>query len=371
MTILLGARQQQHVRALQRLQPRPILVQRLTSDPEAQKGTRWVPLDQVYPGAELWTRSVLLNEVLFDCDARPWSRVANATADLLTVLHELQATPYSGPSGGKGSHTSVFLDPASIRGPERLFERAQFLGVDIWSEARMTFAHAVFNGMGLPPEDDARWAPPAGGSGVWDRSKVKWSAARSGSMIRVLGTPGSAGARKTTVDWSPEEWRASAATEAPPVAPLKWFDAPVLYPIPPSISQLIVAAVERAVLAAEAVYTETKPTRNPIAALAEVKRVPCVARILREPASPGTRHYAFLNLAVTAWHAGVTRRGAESLMRQALALCGLDEADKSWQALQDVYAGRYSIRATACPSPHVSALCEPSCCPLSRGFTLR
>ena len=376
MTIvgLVGRLQLKHLAALQALQPnRPILVQ------TDVKVARWVPWTEVAADQDLWTRSVLLNEVLFDVDAKPWRAVALAMARLVRVLDELHVPYYAGPSGGKGAHASVFLDPESIKVPDRLLERARKVDVDVWSEARQAFAHAVFDAMDLPrgandeETENLRWAPPLGVSGVFDRSKVKWSAARSGSMVRAIGTPGGAGFRKTLApEWHEAEWLLSATRDAePPALPLKWHQEPALFAVPAALNQAIVARLEATVGKAEAARARERPTANSIQALGKVKSVPCIARILAEPAPRGTRHYAFLNLAATCKTLGVTRTGAENLLRQALALCGLDESDNAWSVLQGVYDGQYSLMNVCCPSPHVKAWCAPNACPLSRRFEFK
>lgn len=370
---LVGRLQRKHLASLQALQPnRPILVQPLTVDPGAQKETRWIEAPGVPVDTELWTRSVLLNEVLFDIDVKPWGKVAEAMARLVRVLDELRIPYYAGPSGGKGAHASVFIDPESIRVPDRLLERAKAVDVDVWSEARQAFAHAIFDGMDLPKgatEEDTenlRWAPPLGVSGVFDRSKVKWAASRSGSMIRLIGTPGSTGARKTIApDWHEAEWLQAALLSAPPTLPLKWHGEPALFAVPAALNQAIVARLEAAVGRAEAARAKERPTANSIRAVAKVRSVPCIAKILTEAAPPGTRHYSFLNLAVTARALGVTRTGAENLLRQALGLCGLNESDGAWATLQRVYNGEYNLVNVCCPSPHVKAWCSPNACPLS------
>ena len=366
---LIGRLQRRHIEALQTLQPgRKILVQPKTVDDANQKETRWVALDAVPPDVEIWTRSVLLNEVLFDADAKPWSRVADATARLVSALDELGIPHYTGPSGGKGAHASVFFDPTTIRGPSDLLARAERLGVDLFSEARMVLANCILNAAGFPDDDAKRWAPPIGESGVWDRSKIKWSAARMGSMVRVLGCRGRAGFRKTVAPWDAEAWRRSAANEAPPELGQRFHYDVQSYELPRTISDMIIEQVERAVATAEATKASTRPTVNPFEAVKALKAVPCAARILTSPAPPGTRHYAFLNLAVTAKHLGVPRAGARSLLQQALALCDLSDTDPAVQVLEEVYDGRYRLMNMTCPSPHVKSWCDPNGCALACRF---
>lgn len=327
-----------------------------------------MPWDTVPRSRELWTRSILLNEVLFDADARPWSRVAHATSSLLSALDSLAAPYYSGPSGGKGTHTSVFLDPASVKVDAALLDRAERLGVDAWSEARAAFAHLVFDAMGLPRGDDVRWAPPLGASGVWDRSKIRWSAGRSGSMVRVLGTPGGDGTRRKTL-WDADACAATAGNDSPPSMPVSFHSTPTLYAAPAELNAVIVANIEAACLAVEAARAKDRPALDPEQALSAFKAVPCIARTLSQPCLSGTRHYAFLNLAVMAKHFGVAREDAQGLLQEALAVSGLPATDKAVDTLGEVYDGRYSLVNVACPSPHVRSFCQPNACSQSRRFT--
>jgi hypothetical protein len=329
-----------------------------------------VPWHTAPEGLELWTRSVLLNEILLDIDARPWRCVARAMDKLVVALRDhLQVPVYDHESGGKGAHASIFLDPTSIKDTSGILARANRAGIDIWSITRITVANAFLDAAGFPPGDSVRWTAPVG-NGIFDRLKVKWNADRRGSMVRVIGTPGSAGFRKTLV---PDNfsWSAAATWEAPKPQRLRFHDTPQLWGVPAALNDRILAQVEEATHAAEATLAEGQKenSQGSLKALAAVKACPCVAKILAAPAPPGTRHYAFLNLAVTSRALGLPRAGAENLLRKALGLCGLDEGDGAWQVLQDVYDGHYSLASPRCPSPHVSGWCQPNACPLSRRLT--
>jgi hypothetical protein len=283
-------------------------------------------------------------------------------------LDELRVPFYPHLSGGKGTHTSIFLDPTSIVLPGATVARAQRAKVDVWTHVRMVVANAFLDAAEFPAGDDARWAPPIG-NGVLDRLKIKWSALRNGSMVRVIGTPGSAGFRKTLVPRD-FDWKAAAEWDAPKPAPLVFHGTPELWAVPRSINERIAAAIDAACGQAErAVDGSTREVQaNPLKALAAVKAVPCVKHILDEPAPRGTRHYAFLNLAVTAKTLGLPHAGAQALLRQALAKCGLDETDPAWQTLNEVYAGGYRLMSPKCPSPHCTAWCNPNGCSFSGRF---
>lgn len=364
---LVAAMQRRHIAALQATQARRILVQPRTTDPAVQKTTPWIDWAQAPEGVELWTRSVLLTEVLFDVDTRLWRLAATRTADLLDGLNALGAPSYDHLSGGKGTHTSVFIDPASIHLPRALLGRAERAGVDVWSHARLAAADAILDAAGIPPGDDARWAPPIG-NGVFDRLKVKWNALRNGSMVRVIGAPGGAGFRKTLVA-DDFDWRRAASLPGPPSKPLRFHLEPVPWPVPRGVSDAIATAVEADVAGRETARetAPSRPGRGALRAVLDLKAIPCIVRILEGPPK-GTRHYAFLNLAVMAKALGVPRQAARRLLIEALAKCGLDARDPAMQTLDEVYDGHYSLTAPRCPSPHVSSWCNPNRCCLAGRF---
>ena len=361
-----AAWQRRHVTNLAELQERPVLVQPIQPDLDV-KASRWMTLAEAPDGQELWTRSVLLNEVLLDLDARPWSVVAEKAAAIVAGMRRVDIPHYAYLSGGKGVHIGVFVDPDSVRLPAALLERADAAGVDVWSVVRLTVANAILDVADFPKGDVARWTPPIG-NGIVDRLKVKWSALRKGSMVRCIGTMGSHGFRKT---WLPDDfdWQAAQAWEEPQPQELRFHGKPVSYSLPPPLNDRVVRALEAEVRNRGIATTpQHRNTCNPLHAIAQARKVPCVARILDEAAPKGTRHYAFLNLAVTCRTLGVPLAAAQKMLRHALALCGLDDSDPAWGLLSEVYDGRYNLLAPRCPSPHVSGWCKPNDCPLSKRF---
>lgn len=343
---------------------RSILVQPL--DGVRGKETPWVELGRVGRGQELWTRSVCLNELLFDVDLHDWGRVADTTHQLVSSLRRLGVPHYSGPTGGKGTHTSVFVDASTIHVPRALLDRARRLGIDVWSQAREVLAEALLNAAGFPEAPEARWAGPER-HGFFDRLKVRWSAARAGSMVRVLGCAGSTGARKTLAPHD-YDWHAAARLPGPPPLPLKFHYAPETWSVPKLIAQRVPIALEEACDAKERVANQETPNLNKLEAARLFKNVPCVARALIEPAPNGNRHYTFLNLVAIAKRLGLPRGAAERALHQSMAQCGLPPTHERGAVLDEVYQGRYAVTNLRCPSPHVQAWCDPNACPLAKGY---
>lgn len=358
---LVAAMQRRQLQQLQTMQERPILVQ-------THKEDNWTPWQQAPAGAELWTRSVLLNEVLFDFDARPWSRVAEKVVAVVDALTGLGIPFQAGPSGGKGAHISVFLDPDSIKLPTGLLQAASRAGIDIWSIVRLTVAEAILDAADFP--EGERWSPPVG-SGMMDRLKVKWNALKRGSMVRLCGTPGSTGRRKTIV--APDyDWKGSANLPEPPTEPLQFHGKPDLFTVPPPIVTRIAEALEEAVKTAQ-VPTEV-PTvieANELRAIALFKSIPCIAKLLQDGAPSGMRDRAFGDFGIKAKMVGVPRWAADRLARQVLDKSpGADEGHALYR-VASAYEGNYAPHLR-CPSPLVPELCEgcQGTCPLApKGFT--
>lgn len=360
MSRLIARRQREYLKQLEAVQPqRPILTQ-------PGKEATWVPVEELPPGEEVWTRSVLVNELLFDLDA-PWRRVVRAADRLTSTLDELGVPHEDFLSGGKGAHLSIFFDPTGITIDGDLFRRAKRTRTCAWSVARLTLAHALMDAAEFPEGDDPRWAPPIGKSGVFDRLKVKWSTFKRGSMVRMAGTPGGRGFRKTRL---PEDWTWEETSKEPPSVPLRWPEEVKLWTVPVPLRQRIVDDLEAAVRRAESAQASNNRRTAPGSALQAVrklKRIPCVSSILDAPAPKGTRHYAFLNLVTTCRALGLPRRSAERHLLRALRKCGLDKTDKAWELLDEVYSvHNYRADRLMCPSPHVSSFCDLNRCSISR-----
>lgn len=339
--------QRRLVARVQAFQPRrPVLVQPLR-EVALQTATRWVPVTDVPEDVELWTRSIALNEVVFDIDAKPWARVVAAQEALAGALDVLGVPHVTAWSGGKGAHTHVYL--GDIRISEDAFEDARRLNVDVWREARWVVANAILDAADVP-RGKARWAGPDS-PGVYDKLKVSWSAHKAGSMVREFGCAGGAGFRKTTAP-PLAEWPKRAPTDAP----LRFPRALPVWDVPEALQERIEAAILAAVERAED-EAERGPRGPSVPEGARLKDAPCLVSFLREGAPPGGRHFPFLNFAARLHALGYPRRVALAYVRRALRACGGGAEHEG--VVAEVYSGRWEAPSGPCE-------CEPGACVFAR-----
>lgn len=329
--------QRRQVAMVQAYQPRrPVLVQPLR-EPEAQKKTRWVAVDAVPPVEELWTRSIGLNELVFDIDTKPFRDVRRAQEPLSEALAELGVPHVTAWTGGKGAHTHVFLGDIVV--DEDVFRDAQRFEVDAWREARMVVANALLDAAGVPDVKAERWAN-RGGSGVFDRLKLSWSAKRLGSMVRTFGCAGGSGWRKTVAPLAPNEWpdKLPKGDDAPK---LRFPKALPTWTVPRALQARIVdAIVDRIEKNREAKAAPEVESRAKGAKLADV---PCLTTFMREGAEPGGRDYAFFHFIRRLYAMGVPEPAAMAYVRRALAAMGLPPTDKAVDKLRRIYAGEDAL----------------------------
>lgn len=355
--LIIASKQRAFVERVQALVPaRPILVQPLHAEPAWQQKTEWVPLARAPPG-ELWTRAIALNEVVFDFDTRDYALLRQRAGAVQAVFEQTAGhdSYLLGLSGGKGAHIHAWLDFSTLNADADLLTRAARVDVCPFSVARETFANAILDGARHP---EPRWSKDGG---ILDILKVRWSSARSGSMIREWGCRGSRGFRKTVVDALPDAL--PDATNAPP---LRIPEAPtrlIRFPVP-------LLARYRRVLREQVAAAEAAQAAPRCLDAKDPMDVPCVKRTVEQGVGLGARHAAHINLVVTYYRMG---RGADEA-RAALALAvekhGLSEGDSIEKLVQQVYTGRWRAPANlSCPSPLVSGLCDPNACALSRHMT--
>lgn len=345
---IIARRQREFAAAVQAAQPRrPLLVQVLS--PEDQTRVDWVPMTAAPPG-ELWTRTIALNEVVFDFDSSDWARVRFEADRVCAVLDQIGAPYLLSMTGGKGVHIHVWLDAQSVRMDNAVLDRAERVDVCPFSVLRETFANGVLDAADVPRA--ARWSKDGG---VIDWLKVHWSSKRMGSMIREFGCAGSRGFRKTLVDSLP------AALER---QPLRMPDGPtpafrVAFPMVQRFQRTLREHVEAVESARQARPTDLAGMR--------LEDVPCVRRAMEHGVGRGNRHAAHLNLVVTAFRMGYTADEATEALASAVEKHGLSEGDTIEKLVGQVYTGRWRAPANlTCPSPMGGGFCNPNECCLSR-----
>ena len=127
--------------------------------PDGKSPGPWTHSDFWDPDKRADFRNVLWNELMFDFDHPSWIHNVVAAVRLQHALLRRSIPHYTFPTGGKGLHTSVFLDAS---GYQRLVD---------WQDIRM----AVYNRLCIEAAIST------------DTSRVAWSDTTMGALVRMEG----------------------------------------------------------------------------------------------------------------------------------------------------------------------------------------
>ena len=181
-------RQGRFLEMLQSMTPRrPILVQHHLRQ-------EWHPWSECEHEGPFLTRSVLLNEVIFDFDSPEWPIIMEEAGKLVRHLRGSGISFLLAHSGGKGLHVHIFLQLSAIAMTEDKMARLESAGVDPFSLIRVHVAEGLIAACGM----DAKRA------GI-DWTKIRWSKDTKGSMIRDFGARRDDGRVKTLLDSIPPD----------------------------------------------------------------------------------------------------------------------------------------------------------------------
>lgn len=318
---------------------RRILVQTARESP-------WLPWQDLPADVVLWTRSVLVNEILFDPDDAE-KRANQTTAEKLAAAAKRRGVEPVGPadSGGRGYHLHVFVDPAGISLAKRQALAAQLYGVDVWKVAREVIFETLAQDAGLTKTERASL----------DEGKVRWTSRKKGSMVRDFGSLGRLGYAKTL-------GTADEPTRYPWNVPL-WRPGR-------DIVERIRRAVDREVSKAEA--RAAKPVGSLTGGsggLAGVEAHPCVQRCLSQGAPVGERGITALHLVRLCMAEGLTEGESHDVLGRYADACeanGPAMSDDVHATVSRLYDQGDRPRI-ACPNPMGLSVCSGvTSCPRRR-----
>lgn len=329
---------------LQELQPeRAIRAQAWLGDKEATRRQTWEPWQTLSPGARLWTRSVLLCELVCDVDtpdkalneqiAQKWVRGARALgADAWGPVD----------SAGRGWHAHVFVDADSFYLDGKLLDQAEKHSVDVWKTIRESlFGFICWAAELTEAEYDAL-----------DVGKVAWTAAKQGSLVRCFGSPGGLGYAKTLGD--------VPMVVTPDELPQLWAPQRFAYYIEERIAEQIETA-KRAKDDAKTAKRELKAARSALDAH------PCVREALKNGAPVGERGTTGLHLLRLCRVEGLSAEQAAEVARAYVAAC-----EKHGKMSDDIvskvgYVYAQPPGGIKCPNPLGLSVCESNTgCPKRR-----
>jgi len=319
--------------SLQPLNPRrPILVQHHLRQ-------EWHPWKECPHEEPFLTRSVLLNEVVFDFDCPDWAVIVEEAGKLVRYLEANRVPHLLASSGGKGLHIHIFLDLA-VHITEEQRGKLERYGIDPFSLARVLVAESLIDDSGL---DAVR-------AGI-DWTKIRWSALAKGSMIRDFGARRDDGRVKSLMG--------SIPAERPSIAEPRFPDGIELWPVrhlAPEIERCIGAKIEKA-----EEHSFEPASKTPLS------KYPCYQGMMAG-LGVGKRQLGAFNIALWNKSKGVPQGQAEKDLLGYVSRCeGADDdlRRESLATLRRVYSSQY--RGVSCEAVRTNLspeLCHADECPL-------
>lgn len=159
----------------------------------------WVDFKKIWHKvtAPIYTRGIMLNEILIDPDSENWQDVREGIGKLHSFCEENNIPHLMGFSGGKGIHFSVIFGAITAGDPESskaLFEEVGKYNIDAFKTVRRALLFEIARRAGVNLEK----------IGI-DKKKINFRVTRMGSQVREFGTIRSPGKYKTLVTEIPDK----------------------------------------------------------------------------------------------------------------------------------------------------------------------
>jgi len=286
----------------------PILIKALEggmpegADPDLYK---WVPYTEVWNRltTPIYTRGILLNELMIDPDAEKWEDITSELKKLKAYCEENNIPYYMGFSGGKGVHFSIIYGRISAGSPEAtkaLFADVDKYNVDAIKVARNAVLYAIAERVGV---DLVKLG--------LDKKKVNFRTDSKGSQIRVYGTIRSPGKYKTYITEIPQE------KPEPGELPLIFPEEVKVWDIKETeFNDIAIKAIREAVKKAEN-SEECIPLSDELFKGTVLSEFPCMVRLFGAGVKMG-RYNACCSVALMSKKCGLSRAEAEKNLQ---ALC--------------------------------------------------
>ncbi len=257
----------------------------------------------------LYTRGILLNELVFDPDTKNWSVLYQEMSKLINWFIKNHVPHELGYSGGDGCHAHVWFDyNILIQSLEvkAIFDEAKKLDIDLYKVVRNALINVIFIQSGA--NRDALQI---------DSKKINFRVHLAGSQIREYGTKRPGGNFKTLITSIPEE--KPIVGSLPLVFPAK---RPDLWNWSEYIPDVIVAlenAVKKAETSHEYDFTEFNLMGT------DLKNFPCINALMKGGRRSG-RYYGAVSIALMSKKVGHSWTLTKADIMKYLKKCdGLDE----------------------------------------------
>ena len=166
------------------------------ADPDLYK---WVDHGKVWDKitSPIYTRGILLNEILIDPDSENWNDVRDGIRKLHVFCKENDIPHLMGFSGGKGIHFSIIFGKITAGDEEsskELFTQVEKYKVDAYKTVRRTLLFEIAKRANVDLEKIGM-----------DKKKINFRVTRMGSQVREFGTIRAPGKYKTLITEIPAE----------------------------------------------------------------------------------------------------------------------------------------------------------------------
>ena len=297
--------------------------------------------------ALIYTRGILLNEVVFDFDHIRWDDVRDKARTLVTYLDGIHAPHLNAYSGGKGVHINLFLSHRLDFLDDAFLNELKDQDVDVQRVLRETIFDAIVREAGLPV---ARFKGGQKVEGL-DRGKVSWSKSGDGSQIRMVGTPRDDGRFKTTILEIPDH--------KPEPGPMPVFPSERPQPWDYAAYRPLVEKALRDTL----VKYKASSTRS-VSYAGGLRELPCCKRLL-DGSKEGSRDCGALTLAMFCHKTGLDQEEAKRVMAEYNSKCENMTPDHERAFLAKIGYVYGNGRMPSCEWVRSNlGLCQRASCPL-------
>jgi P4 family phage/plasmid primase-like protien len=286
--------------------------------------------------APYFTRSILVNEIVFDPDTQIWDDLKQELDKIISTLQKLEIPYLLAHSGGKGCHVHIFFD-MHIDIPNDLFVKAKESNFDVYKAFRQHIFEYVMN------ESNANIDLLK-----IDKPKINWQIFSMGSQVRDFGTARNGGFFKTLIDEVPINR---------PLAPL-----PLVFPekiqlwkIPSDHIQTIMNKIKTGIVRQAKYNKQTIPANHGIR---KTEELPCIANIMN--GLDAGRYYGAGAIALASKEIGSAWQEAEPQVELFLSRCrGLSSSDiilrvensKHLYDSEKVFSCKWIKENLKCPKP--------------------
>jgi uncharacterized protein (DUF927 family) len=315
----------------------------------------WKDFQDIWPKvtSPIYTRGILLNEILIDPDAENWQDVKEGIGKLHSFCNENLIPHTMGFSGGKGIHFSIIFGAITAGDEEStnaLFEEVDKYNIDFFKTVRRALLFEI-----------AKQADVDLDKIGMDKKKINFHVTRMGSQVREFGTIRAPGKYKTFITDIPEE------KPEPNELPLVFPDKVEIWNIRDTEYNGIAVDAIRKEIEKASDSDEYTPISDENFKDISIKKFPCIDRLFKVGIRAG-RYYAAAAVVLMCQKCGIPTKETENHLQKLFqTFPGISQADteiRIHNALE-MYGQEYHFSCTEIKETFSEYnLCNFSECPI-------